>query len=303
VAKVGRTIGRALGLNEDLIEAIALGHDIGHVPYGHVGEAILDRLTRKNGIGAFCHNVQGVHCLDTLEDCNLTLQTLDGILSHDGERNDCRLTPTAPETWDSFPDKVEQARYGVAVVPATVEGCVVRFADSIAYLGRDLEDAIDVGLVEGIDGLPDCCREVFGIELGTGVARAVLDVAIKDIVNESYGHTTVGFSDDVGEAVRLFKEYNYRSIYDHPMLVREQTKIESMFTDLFSYLLDDLEREKIDSVIYRDFIDAPGLPSAYREIAAPAEMVRDFIAGMTDRYFNSTLQEIRGPRRYFRTVS
>ena len=293
VAKVGRTIGRALGLNEDLIEAIALGHDIGHVPYGHVGEMMLDERSRLHGLGLFRHNYQGVHCLETLEDCNLTLQTVDGILSHDGERSDQCLVPTRLETWEEFDETVDEAGRGIPVIPATLEGCVVRFADSIAYLGRDLEDAIEIGVVDDIEGLPGPCREVFGIGARAGIARAVLDVTIKDLVNESYDRAAVGFSYDVAEAVRLFKEFNYREIYLHDFLVNERERIRAMFTDLFEHSLRDAERGDPSSPIHRDHLDLPWVSPEDRETVSPAMAARDFIAGMTDRYFNRAVNACR----------
>ncbi len=300
VAKVGRTIGRALGLNEDLIEAIALGHDIGHVPYGHVGEMMLDELSHEHGLDPFRHNVQGVRCLEALEDCNLTLQTLDGILSHDGEGNDLRLAPARIETWEQFDRRVDEARRGGSIVPATFEGCVVRFADSIAYLGRDLEDAIEIGVVDGIEGLPEFCREVFGIGVGesAGIARAVLDVTIKDLVNESFDRPAVGFSDEVAGALRLFKEFNYREIYDNEFLVCEREGIRSMFSDLFERSLLDAGRGDRSSPIYRDHLDVPWLSPAYRDAASPALAARDYIAGMTDRYFNRAVAGCREARGF-----
>jgi len=297
VAKVGRTIGRALGLNEDLIEAVALGHDIGHAPYGHVGEMMLDELSQEHGLGPFRHNVQGVRCLEALEGCNLTLQTLDGILSHDGEENDLRLEPALVETWEEFDRKVDEARHGGSIVPATFESCVVRFADSIAYLGRDLEDAIEIGLVDGIDGLPGTCRDVFGIGERVGIARAVLDVAIKDLVNESSARSAVGFSSEVAHAVRLFKEFNYREIYLHDSLVGEREAIRSMFGDLFEHSLREAERGDPASPIYRDHLDIPWLAPAYRDTASPAMAALDYIAGMTDRYFNRAVAGCRPAAR------
>ena len=140
VSKIARTIGRALKLNEDLIEAISLGHDIGHVPYGHFGEKILSELCEKNGIGKFHHNVQSIQFLDVIENCDLTLQVLDGILCHNGESHNKNLKPTGTLSWESFQSKIEAIKGNEKKdpFPVTIEGCVVRIADTIAYLGRDL---------------------------------------------------------------------------------------------------------------------------------------------------------------------
>ena len=147
VSKVGRTIGRALRLNEDLIEAISLGHDIGHVPYGHLGEQILSKLCEEHKIGPFLHNVQSVHFLDTIEKCDLTLQVLDGILCHNGEVHNKNLKPTGTTDWETFDSNIKKIKAGEDIIPSTMEGCVVRIADTIAYLGRDLKDAIEVNLI------------------------------------------------------------------------------------------------------------------------------------------------------------
>ena len=148
VSKIARTIGRSLRLNEDLIEAIALGHDIGHIPYGHFGETCLSALCERYGIGKFFHNVQSVRFLDQIEDCDLTMQVLDGILCHNGEADDLRVTAEPCSGWAAFDKKVQDNADGRRSRSAmTLEGCVVKFADTIAYIGRDLQDAREVGLI------------------------------------------------------------------------------------------------------------------------------------------------------------
>ena len=154
VSKIARSIGRFLGLNEDLIEAIALGHDIGHTPFGHDGERFLSEICHRRGIGYFCHNVQSVEFLDRVErnglGWNLCLQTLDGILSHDGEVHDEGIEPKRGKTFDSL--RLEMAAKiadpSVRLFPMTLEGCVVRMADTISYIGRDIEDAIRLGMIQ-----------------------------------------------------------------------------------------------------------------------------------------------------------
>src|SRR6056297_1476248 len=137
VSKVARTIGRFLGLNEDLIEAVAIGHDIGHPPFGHDGERCLSRLCRNSGIGEFHHNVQSVHFLDSVErkgaGWNLCLQTLDGILCHDGEVHDQAIRPRRGKDFAAHKRETEARQEGeeIALVPMTLEGCVVRFADTV----------------------------------------------------------------------------------------------------------------------------------------------------------------------------
>ena len=154
VSKIARVIGRFLRLNEDLIEAIALGHDLGHVPYGHDGERFLNTISVKRGIGFFYHNVQSVRFLMNIEKggrgLNLTLQVLDGILAHNGEIVNVTYAPLYEKDWDSFLKEYEkcyQVRdYYKSLRPMTLEGCVVRVADVIGYIGRDIEDAIEIKL-------------------------------------------------------------------------------------------------------------------------------------------------------------
>ncbi|MCI5137431.1 MAG: HD domain-containing protein [Candidatus Electrothrix sp. AR1] len=153
VSRIARTAGRFLGLNEDLIEAIALGHDIGHPPFVHEGEHILDRLCRDHGLPCFRHNIQSVQFLDKIEKkgmgWNLTLQVLDGILCHDGEANSTRLVPERRRepSFSRFDRLVEKEALEKNLVPMTLEGCLVRLADTVAYIGRDIEDAIELNLI------------------------------------------------------------------------------------------------------------------------------------------------------------
>ena len=149
VSKVARTIGRALGLNEDLIEAMALGHDIGHVPFGHLGESYLSELSLKYDGTYFMHNVESVRELNVLENGgkgkNLSIQVLDGILCHNGEFLQDKYQPVKKTKEDFLRDYelcyVDQ-EHSKKIVPMTLEGCVVRISDLIAYLGKDIEDAL-----------------------------------------------------------------------------------------------------------------------------------------------------------------
>ncbi|TAJ45883.1 deoxyguanosinetriphosphate triphosphohydrolase family protein [Methanofollis fontis] len=300
VSKIGRTIGRALGLNEDLIEAIALGHDIGHVPFGHRGEECLDGLCNRHTIGRFFHNVQSVRFLDVIEDCNLTLQVLDGILCHNGEVHHRSLAPAGEVTPEGFEEKFRRLSSGEAeeIPSSTMEGCVVRFADTIAYLGRDLEDAIEVGLIDGDgDDLMAICRESFGIEHPDEINRTVVDTAIRDIINESMGVERISFSGEVSDGIRQLREFSRTHIYESPVLTSQMGKIQTMFATLFEHFLTDLERENTASPIFRDFIEAPWISPDYLQKEGEAGKVRDFVAGMTDRYFEDAFREITIPKR------
>ncbi len=295
VSKIGRTIGRSLRLNEDLIEAIALGHDIGHIPYGHAGEACLSEICRKAGIGSFRHNVQSVRFLTGIEDCDLTLQVLDGILCHNGEAYDSRMVPLPGKTWDSFDEEIRDlSEGGEGRPPMTLEGCVVRFADTIAYIGRDIQDAQEVGLIGDTVEMPARVREVLGES-----NRSIIDTLIKDLIEQSDGEAEplISYSPDVAEALAELKRFNYTHIYHHPLVTAELSKIRRMYDTIFAAYLEDLERERKESPIYTGFLDTGWISPEYRRNTGDAEIVRDFIAGMTDRYFERRFEEIVLPKR------
>jgi len=304
VSKIGRTIGRALGLNEDLIEAIALGHDIGHVPYGHLGEKFLDELCTEHGLGGFRHNVQSVRFLDFVEDCDLTLQVLDGILCHNGEVHDQCLMVEGEADWDSFAEKLRRIEDGGDVLPLTAEGCVVRCADSISYLGRDLADALEVEVIDERDlaDFPENCMTLLRIagrrkEAFSDINHRVLDVLIRDIIAVSYDTDCISFSADASVCVAAFKEFNMQHIYNNERLIKNQKKIRFMFRYLFNCTLEDIEEEREASPVYEDLINAPWASPRYIATAAPAELARDFIAGMTDRYFERVFRQSILPER------
>ncbi|CCJ35330.1 dGTP triphosphohydrolase [Methanoculleus bourgensis MS2] len=301
-SKIARTIGRPLGLNEDLIEAIALGHDIGHAPYGHLGEEILDGLCREQGIGGFMHNVQSVRFLDSVEDCDLTLQVLDGILCHNGEVHNQSLRVEGEADWDSFAEKQRKIEDGGDALPLTSEGCVVRCADSISYLGRDLADALEVEIIDerDLEEFPENCIDLFGItgkEAFCDINRTVLDVLIKDIITTSYDSDCIAFSDEASASVAAFKDFNMEHIYQSPKLRKNEEKIRVMFRYLFDQVLDDIKEEREDSPVYVELLHAPWASRRYIDAARLAELTRDFIAGMTDRYFEQVFRQCILPER------
>ena len=301
-SKIARTIGRALGLNEDLIEAAALGHDIGHTPFGHLGESYLSVLCREHGIGPFSHNVQSVRFLDDIEHCDLTLQVLDAILCHDGERHVSGIVPDGCRTWDGFEEKRAFAAAGGVPIPATAEGCVVRFADTIAYLGRDLQDAVEVRLIsKDLPAFPEECRRVFSLGAVDTINGMVIDTFARDMIEYSMETDAIGFSPDVAACLGALRDYNYRHIYENTELHAEDHKIERMFRLLFTAFLADLEEEREDSYIYKDFLRAEWVAPEYLRSASNAELVRDFIAGMTDKYFLTLARSALMPEQRFRT--
>ncbi|WAC04612.1 MAG: HD domain-containing protein [Methanoregula sp.] len=295
VSRIARTIGRSLRLNEDLIEAIALGHDIGHIPYGHFGESCLSDLCEQNGIGRFYHNVQSVQSLDRIEDCDLTMQVLDGILCHNGEADDVRITAEPCATWAAFDKKVQDNAEGRRNrPPMTLEGCVVKFADTIAYIGRDIQDAREIGLLPATKSIPDECRELLG-----DTNREIIDTLIHDLLKnsdcEEKGY--IAYSREVEKALIKLRDFSRKNIYDNPRLISEREKIRNMYGTLFATYLEDIRHCRRSSRIFSDFIDTAWINFGYRDSATGAELVRDFIAGMTDRYFAKRFEEIVIPRK------
>jgi dGTPase len=293
VSKISRTIGRLLGLNEDLIEAIALGHDIGHTPFGHDGERFLSELCVEHGIGAFLHNVQSVQFLDLVErkgrGWNLCLQTLDGILCHDGEVHNQVLAPRPDKTFDRLEAEMAAKKRDpdAELMPMTLEGCVVRMADTVAYIGRDIEDAIRLGLIRRTD-IPAECVRVLGNSNGTIVFNLVTD-----ILRNSYDRGHVQFSPEISDALARLKQFNLDRIYLNPRMKPHALAIRDLFKRLFEGYLNDLIHQHTDSVLFKGFLN--GMSESYISRHRPAEIVRDFIAGMTDQYFLSQFPEEQRP--------
>ncbi len=295
VSKISRTIGRLLRLNEDLIEAIALGHDIGHPPFGHDGERFLSKLCVEHGLSPFLHSVQGVRFLRHLEKkgqgCNLSLQTLDGILCHDGEAHSQSLEPERTKTFGTLDEQIQlkQQKPSTWIVPMTLEGCVVRMADVISYIGRDIEDAIRLGLIDRTD-IPARCKKVLGASNGTIVYRLV-----EDIVTNSFEQDRIAFSNDVADALLELKRSNYEHIYRNPAIKSETGKIQRLYNLLFEHFMEELTVGREESVIFREFLS--GMTPDYISNLNHAEVVRDFISGMTDAYFLRLAEALLIPRK------
>ncbi len=283
VSKISRTIGRLLRLNEDLIEAISLGHDIGHAPFGHDGEKFLSSLSERYGLGKFLHNLQSVRFLEKIErkgrGWNLTLQVLDGILCHDGEVHSQALRPEGEKDFQKFNKEIKEKESDpmIDLLPMTLEGCVVRMADTISYIGRDIEDAIRLGLIKRSD-LPEDCVRVLGETNGT-----IVYTLVEDLVGNSLDKPYICFSREVGEALEKLKEFNRENVYASELSWKQTAKIKLMFELMFEKYLDDLEKGNESSDIYREYME--GMSLDYLKDALNAEIVRDFIAGMTDEYF------------------
>jgi len=283
VSRVARTIGRYLGLNEDLIEAASLGHDIGHAPFGHDGERFLSQFTHEQGAGFFHHNLQSIQFLDRIEKngtgLNLSLQTMDAIICHNGEAHVKKLVPQKNRSFMDFDLMIKTIKKENVCneIPMTMEGCVVRMADTISYIGRDLEDAIRLNLVRRQD-IPETCKKILGITNGTIVFNLVTD-----LISNSMDKPYIGFSQQVSSALKKLKVFNYKHIYKNPVIKKHLSSIEDIFYFLFEKYLTALEKGNEQSIIFTDFLN--GMSDEYKKNQTPPEIVRDYISGMTDTYF------------------
>ena len=293
VSKIARTIGRFLNLNEDLIEAIALGHDIGHTPFGHDGEGFLSEICRNHGIGYFHHNLQSVHFLEKVErkgeGWNLCLQTLDGILGHDGEIHSEKLLPATDKTFGIMDREISAKKNDPKrpLIPMTLEGCLVRMADTVSYIGRDIEDAIRLKLIHRSD-LPRESVSLLGDTNGTIVFNLVTD-----IICCSRGNPYIAFSPEVSEALKNLKSFNFEYIYMNSRIKKHTHRIKKLFEMLFETYLEDLNNGRESSVIFSQFLK--DMKQTYIQCHQPAEIVRDFISGMTDQYFLAQCPESMRP--------
>lgn len=292
VSYIARTIGAALGLNTDLIEAIALGHDLGHAPFGHSGERELDACLQEAGsLEHFQHEAHSLRVVDILTDrrpgvhgLNLSFEVRDGIISHCGERyGEAELCPN--------PEKTEEELRRSAVshdAPATLEGCVVRFADRIAFVGRDIEDAKRSGLMSFQD-IPQDIQAVLGHS-----NSEVTNNLVSDIIEHSQGRCKISISGERAEALEALLEESVSHIYRSEKLMRYTKIAREMVRGLFFAFLEaseDPERlaqteEPVLKAFYQYFSAHPE-----RE-AGSARKVCDYIAGMSDPYATAAFQEL-----------
>ena len=281
VSKIARTIGRSLKLNEDLIEAIALGHDIGHTPFGHKGEELLNRVCIEESIGAFCHNAQSVRELQTIEGLNISLQTLDGILAHNGEILINKYTYNPNKTIEDFKKELEEAfakdKYSKQIIPMTLEGSVVRLSDVIAYIGRDIEDAIKLGVVDR-ESLP---KEATNILENTN--STIIDTLIKDVIINSYNKPYLQFSKEVFKSLNVLQEWNYKNIYDSDVANKNYEIINKLFSKLYKKYLEIINK-KPTNVSEQYLFDFVNRMSKNPDFNIKRTIV-DYIAGQTDNFF------------------
>src|SRR5574344_757757 len=245
VSRIARNIGAVLGLNNDLIEAIALGHDIGHTPFGHAGERFLNQIYHDRTGRYFNHNVHSVRVLDQIFGRNISLQTLDGIICHNGEFEMQEYRPKEAVTFDEF-DKIVEDCYTQkeainTLIPMTLEGCVVRICDMIAYLGKDRQDAKKANLLT--DNLLFKNKGI-----GTDNADMTNNLVV-NIIEKSYGKDYIYMDDEYYEALKDAKVENYKNIYNNPVIEKQYSEsIKPMFNDIYEKLIQDLKVKNHNSV-------------------------------------------------------
>ncbi len=254
VSQISRTIARALRLNEDLTEAIAMGHDLGHTPFGHNGEEFLDAIHP----GGFKHNFQSLRVVDVLEctenrrGMNLTEEVRDGILNHTGNG-----------------------------IPFTLEGQIVKISDRIAYINHDIDDALRAGIIKQQDIPEECVRL-----LGETHSKRINNL-VTDLIMNSKGEDSIRLSDDFQEKTDMLRKFMFENVY-HSSLVKnteELEKINMMLKLLYNYFMEHTEE----------------LPHELSELLASenkSEIVKDHIAGMTDRYAINIFEELYVPKSY-----
>lgn len=295
VSQISRTIGKYLGLNTELIEAIALGHDLGHCPFGHDGEKALSECCAANGIGHFHHNIESLHIVDYISrkgrGLNLTFQVRDGIISHDGEVHNTRLQPQTDKTEADIEayTAAKKAAKNVQWMPATLEGCVVRITDTIAYIGQDIEDAIRYNILTR-DELPAEQVAYMG-----NTNSQIIETLIKSVIINSYDQDWIAFDTETSEHLLELKKFNYRRIYTDENVKQSNSIIYRTMHVMFDKYLEDIKLNNKSSKIFKHFLDHKR--PEYLERFSPAEWVRDFIATMTDRYYNEEIKDFMLPWR------
>ncbi len=297
VASIASAICRPLGLDTEIAWAIGMGHDLGHTPFGHVGERIISKMSEERGLGKFEHEVNSLRVVDFLSNngdgLNLTYAVRDGIVCHNGESLRMRIVPTGMiRDLDSITKRE-------GLIPATYEGAVVRFSDTIAYLGRDWEDAYRLGILKGRE-LPDIVKE----RLGTTNGR-IISTLVDDIIKGASDEEGIGFSPEIFEAVEAFSDFNYRYIYRSDILngyTRYFTRLLRLIADYLedlyeSYHLDEngymAEHNMLAAGFYNHARDM--YPKYMEREGSDRRMIIDYIAGMTDNFCLDCANEILKP--------
>ena len=285
VSRIARTIGNALNLNLDLIEAISLGHDIGHPPFAHTGEHYLDELYSAHTGRHFYHNIHSVRVLDRIFPFNITLQTLSGIASHNGEQELEEYRPIPLHSFEEFDRMIERCYedrlYTANLLPSTLEGSVVRIADIIAYLGKDRQDAARVKIVE---------ENAFTNEDIGSINAELINNLVVNIIENSYGKSYIKLDRKHFKALQASKRDNYCMIYDSAATrAKLDLTAKPMMAEIYGQMLDDLTHGKRYSPIFTHHLDCVDKVHYKRntpyQSEEPNQIVVDYIASMTENYF------------------
>ena len=299
VSRIARSIGSVLNLNLDLIEAIALGHDIGHTPFGHAGEKYISEVYHAETGRYFNHNVHSVRVLDGIFPLNITLNTLNGIITHNGELELDEYRPSPIKSFSEFDKMVESCYVDemniLKIIPSTLEGCVVRICDIIAYLGKDRQDAARANL-KSTDSLVDA---------GIGAINPeIINNLEVNIIENSYGKPYIKLDEEHYYGMKAAKKKNYELIYHQEELTNVlNNNVRPMMQKMYYKLLADLKAGKKSSPIFKHHIDfvqnnryAPKIPYIENE---PNQIVVDYMASMTDDYCTE-LYEFLFPRTEYK---
>jgi dGTPase len=297
VSSIAAVIGRCLNLNTDLINAIAKAHDLGHPPFGHAGERVLDRVLHTAGVEyGFKHEVHGLRVVDKLTNygsgLNLTYEVRDGIISHCGERFERCVAPDRTRNLYDLEHINDRAIY-----PSTLEGCLVRLVDRIAYLGRDMEDAIKAGIIKKAD-IPQEIVKNLGTENGK-----IIGVFVNDTISSSLGKDAIEMSEEVFGYMNMLKEFNYKYIYMHPEVERKSHKTANIIELLYNELekiFRNSERGRNTSFVQVLTKEAPLTEiffhfiknTNYTDDTPSWRIITDYVAGMTDSFAERTFMQL-----------
>lgn len=268
VAEISRTISRAMRLNEDLAETIALGHDLGHPPFGHSGETVLQEIYSKH----FTHQKQSLRVIDRLENngegLNLSYEVRDGIVKHS-------------KGWGKI---ISDRPGGMAI---TLEGRIVRVADIVAYLNHDLDDAVRSGVIR-FDQIPKSILETLGKTHSDRAATMIHDVIFSSQPGKD-GQIELKMSDGVGEEMSLLRQFLYTEVYRSPSVHNEFVKAKKILKDLYHYFLDNEDR------LYEELIKME-MDRCHGDDDPKERIVCDFIASLTDRHALDLYEKIFFPQ-------
>ena len=294
VSKAARTIARALRLNEDLCEAIALGHDVGHTPYGHFGESILNKISKTYNDGkCFAHNLNSVRVFTVTEKkgntTNLTLQVLDGIMCHNGEFVQEKYMPNRNKTFKTLYKEYEECLKNEEMIkrliPMTLEGCVVRVSDIIGYIGKDIDDANRLGVFNK-ELLPENVKKYLGTE-----NTQIMNSIIVDVIKNSYNKDYISMSKEVYEAVKTLKKFNYDNIYYQAITQEDRARYTKTIETLYSVYSRALDLEDKENDIYKLYLN--NMSEEYLKSNSDSQKIIDYISGMTDNYLQRQYEKYK----------